>query len=440
MHRRSFPTSRTYCIRSAGSLPDLRALGPSRCAAKLPEQGELYEITSHLESRGVPRRSADRLREFPGACVDPARLTSPGTKHVSHLCDVHKIGNKKNEAFCIFVTTHRRPLVSPSDCFPMGACKTSNVTMKWISLLAAVLFHWSALNHVASFTTPQQPSVARRPAPALTTTPSYSQHYFSNARCDSLFRLYMAWGPEPIWNAAQITKISDACPSGKSVSLQLSVPSETAAAYTVPGQYVQVQPVVTSEDVKPAFLAICSGPSSEEGAATFDFLVKRTDANDWLTNVPAGTALQVSQVLGNGYNIAENVDGLKYDFPTQNVLLCAAGSGIAPIAAAIQSGLLQTTTRSCRLYYGERTAADLCFVDQFAAWENAGVEVVPVLSQPEPDWQGRAGYVQTALAEDGIAIPRNTAALLCGMKGMTESVKELLLAAGVFDGRVLFNF
>jgi NAD(P)H-flavin reductase len=313
--------------------------------------------------------------------------------------------------------------------------------MNWIFQLAVALLYRSACNHVESFATPRPLLVATHPAqPAVTFTPSFSQHYHPNVCRNSLFRLYMAWGPEPIWSAAQITKISDACPSGKSVSLQLSVPSETAATYTVPGQYVQVQPAVGSEDVKPAFLAICSAPPSEEGVATLDFLVKRTDANDWLTDVPAGTALQVSQVLGNGYNLAENVDGLKYDFPTQNILLCAAGSGLAPLAAAIASGRLSTTTRTCRLYYGERTAADLCFVDQFAAWENAGVEVVPVLSQPESDWQGRAGYVQTALAEDGISIPRNTAALLCGMKGMTESVKELLLAAGVFDGRVLFNF
>ena len=48
--------------------------------------------------------------------------------------------------------------------------------------------------------------------------------------------------------------------------------------------------------------------------------------------------------------------------------------------------------------------------------------------------------MQTALEEDGIAIPRNSAALLCGMKGMTEAVSELLKAAGVFEGRILFNF
>ena len=45
-----------------------------------------------------------------------------------------------------------------------------------------------------------------------------------------------------------------------------------------------------------------------------------------------------------------------------------------------------------------------------------------------------------ALEEDGVDIPRNSGALLCGMKGMTESVKDILTKAGVFEGRVLFNF
>ena len=247
--------------------------------------------------------------------------------------------------------------------------------------------------------------------------------------------LFMGWGPDPIWAPAKATTNEVACQSGACVKITLAVPPETAADYTVPGQYVQVR---LNEDTKPLFLAIASPPNPEN--ASFDFLIKKTDGNEWMTDLPAGSAVQISQVLGNGYAISENLDGFKYDFPTQNLLRLAAGSGIAPIKAAAESGQLQLQDRTVRLYYGERTAADLCFVDQFAAWEEAGIEVVPVLSQPDEKWEGRTGYVQTALEEDGIAVPRNSAALLCGMKGMTEACKDLLLKAGVFDGRVLFNF
>ena len=172
-------------------------------------------------------------------------------------------------------------------------------------------------------------------------------------------------------------------------------------------------------------------------------------------------------------------------------------SGIAPICAAIESGDLKTSSggRTARLYYGVKNEKDLCFVDRFSTWEKNGVQVVPVLSQPSDSWQGRTGYVQNALEEDGtlwkkwrafsrlpiyvtyhniadwigyfltnnehflkfiasvnsykfilpffcsgVPVPRNTGALLCGMKGMVESVTEILTKAGTFEGRILANF
>jgi NAD(P)H-flavin reductase len=250
--------------------------------------------------------------------------------------------------------------------------------------------------------------------------------------------LYMGWGPDPVWSSATVSTNAKACESGVSVSVTLKVPPETAAEYAIPGQYVQVR---LNEETKPQFLAICSAPDPEN--ASFEFLIKKVSGNEWMTSIAPGATVEVSQVLGGGFSVEENLDGLKYDFPTQNVLLFAAGSGLAPIKAAMESGALGVEpegARAAKLYYGERTAADLCFTDKFAAWEQQGFEVIPVLSQPDDGWKGRTGYVQNALEEDGIAIPRNSGALLCGMKGMTESVKDLLNKAGVFEGRVIFNF
>ena len=270
------------------------------------------------------------------------------------------------------------------------------------------------------------------------------QQPFSNVRPRTPTVLFMGWGPDPIWSTATVTSNTKACLSGASVTLQVRVPPETAAEYTTPGQYVQIRPIHTNtndDTIKPLFLAIASPPNPEN--AVMEFLVKKTNGNEWLTSIEANTDIELSQILGNGFAMHENLEGFKYDFPTQNVLLFAAGSGIAPIKAAMESGALDVKkdgARTARLYYGERTANDLCFMDKFAEWEASGFEVVPVLSQPDDAWQGRTGYVQTALEEDGIAIPRNSGALLCGMKGMTEAIKDLLLKAGVFDGRVLFNF
>lgn len=74
--------------------------------------------------------------------------------------------------------------------------------------------------------------------------------------------------------------------------------------------------------------------------------------------------------MGSGFPMKENIEGFKYDFPTQNVLLFAAGSGIAPIRSAIESGQLGIATggtggRTARLYYGVRSIDDVPYVVSF---------------------------------------------------------------------------
>jgi NAD(P)H-flavin reductase len=273
-----------------------------------------------------------------------------------------------------------------------------------------------------------------------TTSAPPSSNYF-HFRTGARTLLFMGWGPEPIWSSAQVKATENACKSGSCVSITMDVSPETAAQYTVPGQYIQLR--LNEEDTKPLFLAIASPPNQEN--ASFEFLIKKTDGNEWITASKPGQSVDMSQVLGKGFPIDENLEGFKYDFPTQNVLLFAAGSGIAPIKAAIESGQLNVATsssggRTARLYYGVQNPEELCFVESFGQWEQQGFQIVPVLSQPPSDWEGRTGYVQAALEEDGVPIPRNSGALLCGMKGMAEAVKDILMKAGVFEGRVLTNF
>eukprot|EP00591_Stephanopyxis_turris_P015557 CAMPEP_0195542312 /NCGR_PEP_ID=MMETSP0794_2-20130614/51536_1 /TAXON_ID=515487 /ORGANISM="Stephanopyxis turris, Strain CCMP 815" /LENGTH=325 /DNA_ID=CAMNT_0040676443 /DNA_START=30 /DNA_END=1007 /DNA_ORIENTATION=+ len=258
------------------------------------------------------------------------------------------------------------------------------------------------------------------------------------------------WGPDPIWETCTILSTTSA--SKDCVEVTVEVTGKQVEDYKIPGQYCQVK-VAGDDEAKAIFLAIASAPESssdeekkDDSTCRFEFLIKRSDNNGWIMDAAAGSKVDVSQVLGGGFPIEENLDGFKYDFPTQNVLLFACGSGIAPIRAAIESGKLDITPegkggRSARLYYGVRSPEDMVYSDRFSAWEAGGVQVVPVVSQPEgTDWAGRTGYVQTALEEDGVAIPRNSGALLCGMKGMAESVTDLLTKAGMFEGRILTNF
>jgi hypothetical protein len=184
---------------------------------------------------------------------------------------------------------------------------------------------------VHAFVTPTQHHNAPT---AFVSTKSKQQQYAPVVRQNNRCVLYMGWGPDPVWSSAAIKSNDAANQSGKSVSITVSVPPETAAGYKVPGQYVQFR---LNEECKPLFLAVASPPDAEN--AVFEFLIKKTDDNEWITSAAAGDKMEVSQVLGGGFPMAENLEGIvKYDFPCQNVLLFGAGSGIAPIKAAMESG------------------------------------------------------------------------------------------------------
>jgi hypothetical protein len=264
----------------------------------------------------------------------------------------------------------------------------------------------------------------------------------------------------------------------------------------------------------------------------FEFLVKTTPNITWLSNIGSGTRVQVSQVYGNGFpllvpirmippftstmtNCSSSQQEDSYngeESPHQDVghddnedeqqqqqqqvvgrngiLLVAAGSGIAPLKACIESGQLQFIVgpeggkrcdagtnnnkkhnRFYRLYYGEWTQDDLCFPELYDTWKvKYGIQIIPCLSR-SPDGMG---HVQNALRRDlfldqdgdnsdpgvsgastltltsnpiQLSAPTTTkttdsvvaTAFLCGMDDMVVSVTELLQEAGVPPERILIN-
>lgn len=255
--------------------------------------------------------------------------------------------------------------------------------------------------------------------------------------CVRAGRPVCGWGPDPIWSTLSIKSTEAACEGSQSVVI--SVPEAAAAEYKAAGQYVQIR---AGEDAKPSFFAIASAPAS---GTDWEFLIKETDGSKWFTTMPEGASVQVSQVMGGGFKIADELNSMKSDFPCQQVVLFAVGAGIAPIRAAIEQegedGLNLSSGRSCKLYYGAQTPAKMAYQDKFADWKARGVEVVPVISKPDgTGWEGKTGYIQEVAKADGIATPRNTGVLLCGMKEMAIAVKEVCGEAGVAEERVLTNF
>ena len=237
-----------------------------------------------------------------------------------------------------------------------------------------------------------------------------------------------------VFETATVLSNAEACEGMR--LLKLKVPPAIAASYTVGGQYVKAR--ADEEQEKPNYYAMCSAPgSSSDTADTFEFLIKRTAAHDWspgsgwVCDLAEGDALEITEANGNGYKFAEIAEDVT------DVLLFATGSGIAPLKATLESGVLKG--KSVTLYYGCRSEDSMPFSGLLDAWGKEWT-VVPSLSQPAAGWSGKAGYIQDALKADGIPYASKTCALLCGKKGMTEGVKDVLKEAGVPDTNVLFNF
>lgn len=214
--------------------------------------------------------------------------------------------------------------------------------------------------------------------------------------------------------------------------------------YRMPGMYVQIR---SGDAGKPGFFAISCAPNVQ---GVFEFLVKETEGTKWLCEKGVGESVEMSPVMGKGFPMGK-LDLLSYpaipeEQQPKDVLLFATGSGIAPIRAAIESvlnGVNVSSRRSVKLFYGARYAKRMAYMDRFKMWEADGVEVIPVMSRPDDGgevWKGRSGYVQDALYDIGVPNPGQTAALLCGVKGMTEDVKAYLLEQGVPEDKILFNF
>lgn len=84
------------------------------------------------------------------------------------------------------------------------------------------------------------------------------------------------------------------------------------------------------------------------------------------------------------------------------IILLATGTGFAPIKSIVEDALKRGNRRAMRLYWGARERADLYLADLPQKWagRTSWFSFVPVLSEPDGDWQGRTGLVHQAIMAD----------------------------------------
>jgi CDP-4-dehydro-6-deoxyglucose reductase len=132
-------------------------------------------------------------------------------------------------------------------------------------------------------------------------------------------------------------------------------------------------------------------------------------------------------------NITHAQGSCIYENPRQlPVILLAGGTGFAPMKAIIEQMLSDTLSHPVYLYWGARKKNDLYLPEIPELWQRTmdAFHYVPVLSEPEQSWNGRAGWVHTAVVQD-IGDLKNYQVYAAGPQAMVEQAYQLFLQHGL---------
>lgn len=127
-----------------------------------------------------------------------------------------------------------------------------------------------------------------------------------------------------------------------------------------------------------------------------------------------------------------------------DIIFIGGGAGMAPIYSLLTSMAEEGTERRATYYYGARTAADLCLVDEMRelAQRLTDFEFVPALSEPTDadieSWDGEVGLI-TDVVERREGDLSDHAAYLCGPPPMIDAAIPLLISMGVDEGKIYYD-
>ena len=120
-------------------------------------------------------------------------------------------------------------------------------------------------------------------------------------------------------------------------------------------------------------------------------------------------------------------------------LLVGAGTGVAPLRAIAHAALASDDDTPLVLLAGNRTSGDLLWHRELLvlASEHPRFLYAPVVSQPEPSFSGRQGYVQDHLPEMSNGLPAGFRAYCCGSTRMVSACRDVFGKLGVPPERIL---
>lgn len=122
------------------------------------------------------------------------------------------------------------------------------------------------------------------------------------------------------------------------------------------------------------------------------------------------------------------------------MLFIGGGTGFAPLKGQIQHALHNGIQRPMTLYWGVRSRRDLYLPDLPRQWaeQHPNFHYVPVLSEPDQDWDGRTGFVHNAVLQDIDDLPAHDI-YMAGPPIMVGSARDAFRERGVPDTQMHYD-
>jgi Na+-transporting NADH:ubiquinone oxidoreductase subunit F len=243
--------------------------------------------------------------------------------------------------------------------------------------------------------------------------------------------------PEELFNVkeyfATVEEMEDLTDAIKRVRLKLPEGEEIKFK---PGQFVQLKAPLyegNKEEVYRAY-SIASSPKEKDAVELLIGYVPDGICTTYVhKHLKVGDTVQINGPHGDFY----------YDKDSDNeMILVAAGTGMAPIMAILKYMEENDIKRKATFYFGAKTPDDLFFLDYFKHLEDTlyDFKFVPTLSRvtEEHQWTGEQGRVNKII-EEQLESGENKEAYLCGNPKMISSMVSALKEKGVLEELIYFD-
>lgn len=119
------------------------------------------------------------------------------------------------------------------------------------------------------------------------------------------------------------------------------------------------------------------------------------------------------------------------------IILMGGGTGFAPLKGIIEHAFEIGVKRPIELYWGVRSSQDLYLPALPEKWsrEHDNFSYIPVLSEPDEEWQGRTGWVHDSVVADHADLS-DFEVYMSGPPPMIEAGKTAFLAHGLQEDRL----